>query len=115
MSEPPTEVKAVRQDVTVAPRGDIILCFEDETYIRVSSVVLSCFSPVFETMLGPSFKEGSEPGTALHPTEVDLPEDDAQAMKHLCYLLHGQRTESDGAPDEEFVRRLWELAIVADK
>lgn len=98
--------------INVAPLGDIVVAVgkdEAQKLLRVSKVLLRIASPVFEAMLGPSFKEGRSTYDASTPLE--LPEDDPSATTNLCQILHWNSkcvntTESDW---------LQKLAVVCDK
>lgn len=75
------------------PNGDVILVVgtENPKSILVSSKILTLASPVFAKMLGPNFLEGHElSDRGTQPYELRLPEDDAEAIIHICHLLHFQ-------------------------
>ena len=81
----------------VDPTGDITLLLHTsqdgrqmQSSIRVSSKVLSLASPVFAAMLGPSFAKGQGLGHVTSPNipEIDLHDDNAEAMLWLCKALH---------------------------
>jgi len=78
--------------VTIDPAGDVYLVCGLETEgpaitLRVSSQIMSLASPVFRTMLGPRFEEGTRL-TRSGSVEVLLPDDDAEAMTLICNILH---------------------------
>lgn len=66
--------------IDIAAAGDIMFAVGlRPRRLKVHSLVLKNASPVFNVMLGPSFKEGyqlSQPGL----TEIPLPEDNAEAI-----------------------------------
>ncbi|KAK5726164.1 hypothetical protein LTR17_012979 [Elasticomyces elasticus] len=76
------------QEVTLIEEGDVKLVLQNGTRVRVSSVVLSLASPVFKKMLGPHYLEGQAPRSAEQPKEVQLPDDDPNAMGKMLALLH---------------------------
>ncbi len=87
--------------------GDVFLkCGSKE--LLVHSKVLSLGSPVFKAMLGPQFREGNVPRSPSNPLNLELPEDQPQALVVLCWLLHHTKkemnTEHDGALLVELVR-----------
>ncbi|KAF9880238.1 hypothetical protein CkaCkLH20_02192 [Colletotrichum karsti] len=92
---------------------------EDETLhndeLRVSSKVLQLNSPVFKAMLSGKFKEATElaekKGTADDsPYDLDLPDDDVEAMSTLCRILHNVYVPESPRPVA-----LERLAFVCDK
>ena len=77
--------------MTIADDSDVVLILEngsEKIYVRVSSITLSCTSPVFATMLGPYFQEGQDARSFAAPKEISLPKDDRSAMQALCEILH---------------------------
>lgn len=103
--------KPTRKDVTVVDDGDIILALPKETFLRVSSVILSYASPVFKALLGPHFKEGQDVRSPTEPKKITLPEVDPSAMITLCAIVHFQGTGDEDLETSDFVR----VVIVADK
>ena len=83
----------------VDPEGDLILAVgPDRTPIRVSSKVLGLASPVFNKMLDSPFAEGrllskraSLRSSTVPPIQIDLPEDDPEAMIMFCNTVHIKR------------------------
>jgi hypothetical protein len=66
----------------------ILVCISDQnsgtpSRITASSYVLSAVSPVFKTMLGPNFREGTTLA-AFGSVELDLEDDDSQMMTLIC-------------------------------
>lgn len=98
--------------INIAPQGDLIVCVDSgplQKLARISSTIVKLASPVFRTMLGPSFKEGQTTHDSSNP--LMLPEDDATSMLNLFHILHyngdkANKTETD------WVQR---LVIVCDK
>lgn len=76
----------------VVNEGDIILQVRNRTNLRVCSQVLRLNSTVFSAMLGKDWAEGKAliGATAGAPCCLNLPEDDAEAMKLLCLVLHSR-------------------------
>ncbi|KAK1843432.1 hypothetical protein CCHR01_13927 [Colletotrichum chrysophilum] len=89
---------------------------EDETLqndeLRVSSKVLQLNSPVFKAMLGGKFKEGTELAerTGPEPYDLELPDDDVEAMSILCQILHNVYVPEIPKP-----MSLEKLAYICDK
>ncbi|KAK4541187.1 hypothetical protein LTR36_008261 [Oleoguttula mirabilis] len=100
--------------VDAAPDGDVVLVVASTLELRVSSVILSLTSPVFKAMLGPNFAEGHalRNNTTTVPKMIPLPEDDAEAMKILCLILHLQNTKVRTNIDLNLLLR---FAIAVDK
>lgn len=74
--------------ITIAATGDVILVAgQHSVKLRVNSTILRTASQVFEAMLGPNFAEGQELSSTT-PKEIKLEEDDAEAMKVICQVLH---------------------------
>ena len=100
---------------TIDPEGDVSLVVGTEKEaitIKVSSRVLSLASSVFSAMLRPHFSEGSqlmEEGS----TEVELVEDDPDAMLWICkYLHHRLDIDVDDPIEPKFLEK---VAIASDK
>ncbi|KAK5695122.1 hypothetical protein LTR17_024595 [Elasticomyces elasticus] len=114
-AEPATvmpENNTTLQDITIAEEGDIILVLEDgKKRIKVLAAILSFKSKVFKKMLGPHFLEGQTQRSSEQPQEIQLPEDDADAMVLMCQLLHS------GGPGKErgHLREVAVMASLADK
>lgn len=110
---PKTKTKKQRREedkrsmIEIDPEGDLILKVgtdDKQQSIRVSRSVLKLASPVFKAMLGPNFAESDA-------TVVDLPDDDPQAMRDLCKVVH-LRTSELNMRDRSWVLG---LAVVCDK
>lgn len=76
----------------VSPVGDIILVVgppgEEQLRLRVSSTILRSASKVFDAMFSPPWVESSRTLSIESPKNIDLPEDDPEAMKAICYAIH---------------------------
>ncbi|KAK4620128.1 hypothetical protein CLAFUW4_10891 [Fulvia fulva] len=75
----------------IAADGDVILIVgndDDKRRIRVASSILSAASPVLKALLGPHFREGSQPRSSASPVEILMPDDDSTAMTYVCRLIH---------------------------
>lgn len=103
----------------VAPDGDLILHVgtpRDGTHamtIRVSSTALTRTSKVFAALLDGHFKEGQAVRASESPQVVALPDDDEDAMRDMCMLLHVKTPPSYQRGMTIF--ELYELAMVIDK
>ncbi|CCC05470.1 unnamed protein product [Sordaria macrospora k-hell] len=78
--------------VEVSPTGDIILVVgspdEKQLRLRVLSIILRSASKVFDRMFSPGWIESSRTFSPESPINIDLPEDDPDSMKTICYALH---------------------------
>lgn len=74
-----------------------------------SSVVLRLVSPVFNVMLGPAFKEGSQTYTELAP--LSLPEDNPKIFNLFNDLVH---LKKDASNNWEY-KKLAGLTVFCDK
>ena len=101
---------ASKRRVDIDPEGDVLLQFED-IELRVSSKILKLSSKVWKAMFSLSFTEGSVL-SVNEPRHIPLPEDDSQAMKALCNILHHQSQNVITKPTDAFLES---LAITADK
>ncbi|KIW31444.1 uncharacterized protein PV07_03094 [Cladophialophora immunda] len=97
--------------IDIDPVGDLVIEIEDER-LRISSKVLSLASPVFGAMLSSGFKEGSLQTVEDNPRIIPLPEDDLEAFKLICKIIHFQL---DQIPQELKIDSLENLALVCDK
>lgn len=75
------------------------------------SQILTLSSPVFKSMLGPSFKEGHTLAAAS-TIELSLPEDDPRAMAILCHILHLRNHNVSLYPS---AKQVLDVAQLADK
>ncbi|KAK3380727.1 hypothetical protein B0T24DRAFT_664659 [Lasiosphaeria ovina] len=101
-----THVDSVRSD------GDLILVVgPEQVRLMVCSQVLRCASKVFDVMFGPRWSEGRDL-SSTSPKEVPLEEDDAEAMRTVCCVLHHRNdmVSEDPSPDE-----ILKIAIEVDK
>ena len=104
----------VIERVDVAADGDLVLLVGGKLELRVHSLLLKMNSPVFRAMLGPNWLEGQSLSSISEttPGTLALPDDDAQGMKYLCFMLHNQHDNLTGGS-----RRtgLLDIAKLADK
>ncbi|UNI19316.1 hypothetical protein JDV02_005507 [Purpureocillium takamizusanense] len=102
--------------VVAAPGGDVVLVVgKRRARIQVFSVVLRNSSRVFEAMLRPEFAEGAKLFLNTHgsaPVDIELPEDDPDAMGKLCKMLH---CTADAGASPGGAQSLLDLARAADK
>ncbi|KAJ9380979.1 hypothetical protein DTO063F5_6430 [Paecilomyces variotii] len=108
------------------PNGDIILVLnmicpdtneQTKMKLQVSSSFLASGSPVFQTMFTGGFEEAHrlrENVTSGIKTEIYLPEDNAEAMKELCEVIHHRETKSDSVVPRS-LDSVWETIILAQK
>lgn len=84
--------------------------------IRVSSAILNLSSKVFQAMLSPRFKEGTDllEATSASPLEIELADDDPQAMEAVCDIVH-LRNAGFAATCELAPYWILRIALVADK
>ena len=100
----------IRTDI--APDGDVILVVgPQKVRLRVHSQFLRSASKVFAAMLGPRWNDGRGLSEA-HTHEVSLMEDDADAMRTICYVIH---LRNDDVPQVIKPRELLQILIVSDK
>ncbi|EXJ71548.1 uncharacterized protein A1O5_05356 [Cladophialophora psammophila CBS 110553] len=97
--------------IDIDPDGDLIVEIEEQR-LRISSKVISLASPVFCAMLRSGFKEGTSQATTSDPRIIPLPEDDLEAFKLVCRVIHFQL---DQIPQELKIDALEKLALVCDK
>lgn len=95
-----------------APDGDVILVIgAGMKRLKAYSLVLKSASRVFSAMLGPRFNEGQRLDDN-ESTEIDMPEDDAEAMEIMLNVIHGcNNAVHDGLDASQILR----VAITADK
>ncbi|CAI6089262.1 unnamed protein product [Clonostachys chloroleuca] len=98
--------------VDIAVNGDVAFIVGPSCRrLRVYSLVLTNASTVFNAMLGPQFKEGhqlAQPGL----TEIELPEDNAEAIEIVFNIIHGR---NDRVSDTLDPGELLQVAIIIDK
>lgn len=101
----------------IAQSGDLVLAIGTpaNTKLLVSADVLKRASKVFAALLGPNFREGQKKGTSARPKEIELPEDNAKAMKDMCNLLHGNNVPAVAWAKSFKSPQILAFAIVVDK
>lgn len=76
----------------ICPTGDIILVVgppeDKQLRLKVSSILLRSASKVFDAMFSPPWIESSRTLSHDSPQDIELPEDDSEAMKAICYAVH---------------------------
>lgn len=98
----------------IHPQGNLDFIIGGGTHrLRVLTQVLSPASEPFALMLSPTYAEGQQQFSAEKPGEIELLEDDPEALKILCCLLHMQ-WEMAGL-DTMSSRNILDVVIVADK
>ncbi|PVH69810.1 hypothetical protein DL98DRAFT_564318 [Cadophora sp. DSE1049] len=99
--------------VKVAADGDVILVVGPEkTKLRVLSLFLKAASKLFSAMFGPDWKEGQNMLDRDMPVELLLPEDNADALKVICAVIHHQNNK---VPQTFDVGDVLGVAVTADK
>ena len=104
----------MKQDpiVDIAEDGDaVFIVGPSHSRIRAYSLLLKNASPVFKAMLAPSFKEGHQLAQA-GSTEIELPEDDAEAVEIAFKTIHGY---NDEIPETLSVDQVFQILLMADK
>jgi BTB/POZ domain len=97
-----------RNDSTIADiasDGDVILVVgAGMKRLKAYSLVLKSASKVFSAMLGPKFSEGQRLDEN-ESTEIDMPEDDAEAMEIMLNVIHGRNNAvHDGLDASQILR-----------
>ena len=96
----------------IFPDGDVVLIVgRDNIRLRAHSQCLRSASQVFATMFGPTWSEGQRLSREP-PTEVPLPEGDADAMRTICFIVHHR---NDLVPEHLTAEEVLQIAIEADK
>ncbi|KAK3292383.1 uncharacterized protein B0H64DRAFT_406507 [Chaetomium fimeti] len=108
--------------VDIAPDGDVVFIVgPTQRRIRVHSLFVKTASPVLDAMLGPNFKEGqrlAETSSAetssvkAGPVEIELPEDDADAIEIILNIIHGRNNK---VPEQLSPNKLLQVALAGDK
>ncbi|KAK3401529.1 hypothetical protein B0T20DRAFT_116496 [Sordaria brevicollis] len=105
--------------ITQSPDYDLALVVGPEKErILASSVVLRFASPVFAAMLSPPWVEGQglAGGTGSGTIkEIELPEDNAEAMEYICAVIHHQEVDDTPTESSSPSRDLLKIAILTDK
>jgi hypothetical protein len=98
--------------VDIVPDGDIILVVgAGMKRLRAYSLAIKSASKVFTAMLSPRFSEGQRLADNEW-TEIDMPEDDAEAMEIMLNVIHGINNAVHNGLDTSKILR---VAIIADK
>jgi hypothetical protein len=96
----------------IAPDGDVVFIVGRENVrLRVHSLILRSASKIFGAMFGPNWSEGQRLSKDL-PTEVSLPEDDAEAMRTILCVIH---LRNDLVPEHLTTQDFLQIAIEVDK
>ncbi|RYP49216.1 hypothetical protein DL768_005033 [Monosporascus sp. mg162] len=115
MSDEPSMMVTERNDsdaAVIAPDGDIILVVgAGMKRLKVYSLVLKRASKVFSAMLSPRFSEGQRLADN-ESTEIDMPEDDAEAMEIMLNVIHGC---NNAVRDDLDANQILRVAITVDK
>ncbi|PVH91394.1 hypothetical protein DM02DRAFT_664040 [Periconia macrospinosa] len=100
------------QVVNISRDGDVILIVGAENVrLRVQSQCLRSASKTFSAMFGPRWSEGQRLSKGS-PTEVPLPEDDADAMRTICCIVHHR---NDLVSQHLTAKEILRIAIGVDK
>lgn len=96
----------------ISPDGDVVLVVGSRNVrLRIQSQCLRCASKVFGAMFGPHWSEGQ--GLSKEsPREVPLVEDDADALRTICCVLHHRNAD---VPQSPTPKEVLQIAIEADK
>ena len=96
----------------IAPDGDVILVVgEDRVHLKVDSHCLRSASKVFRTMFGPNWHEGQDL-TTKSPKCINLDEDDSDALRTICGVIHHQQEPQERVPGP---RQILQIAVLSDK
>ncbi|KAF5702947.1 hypothetical protein FGLOB1_9320 [Fusarium globosum] len=99
--------------VEIAPDGDLFLIVgPEETKLRVRSMLLMAASKPFSVMFGPNWKEGHDMHGRGSPFDLSLPDDNANALKIICSIIHYQNEE---IPRTLTASDVFAVAVAADK
>jgi hypothetical protein len=96
----------------VSPDGDVVLVVGPrKVRLRIQSQCLRCASKVFSAMFRPHWNEGQ--GLSKEsPQEVPLVEDDADALRTICCVIHHR---NDDVAQSLTPKEVLQIAIEADK
>jgi hypothetical protein len=99
-------------NVDIAEGGKVVLIVgPEERRLCVSVSSLKNVSKVFHTTFGPHFSEGQNLGDiSSGPKEVQMPEDNADAIEIICSMMH-----FCNVPQEVGLDLMLHIAIAADK
>lgn len=96
----------------ISPDGDVVLVVGPrKERLRIQSQCLRCASKVFAAMFGPHWREG-QGLSKEHPREVPLVEDDADALRTICYIIHHR---NDDVPQSLTPEEVLQIFIEVDK
>ncbi|KXJ89944.1 hypothetical protein Micbo1qcDRAFT_206207 [Microdochium bolleyi] len=106
-----------RGDLWLHTEGTDIDGCSDPAYFQVCSRTMARASPVFDRMLFGHFFEAARNKDEAGRWAVDLPEDSTWAIKVLLWVIHGhyEHLRLSHAANADFVPRLYELLVLADK
>jgi len=96
----------------ISPDGDVVLVVGPRNVrLRIQSQCLRCASKVFDAMFGPTWSEGQ--GLSKESLqEVPLVEDDADALRIICCVIHHRNND---VPQSLTPMEVLQIAIEADK
>jgi hypothetical protein len=96
----------------ISPDGDVVpVVGPRNVRLRIQSQCLRCASKVFGAMFGPTWSEGQ--GLSKEsPWEVRLVEDDADALRIICCVIHHRNND---VPQSPTPIEVLQIAIEADK
>lgn len=108
----PAEPTGEADPVVISPDGDVILVVGPQAVrLKVYSLFLRSASKVFDAMLGPNWSEGQ--GLSKKTSrEILLVEDDAEALRIICCVIHHR---NDDVPQTLTPEQVLQIAIEADK
>lgn len=96
----------------ISPDGDVVLIVgPEQVRLRVQSQNLRSASKVFHAMFNSCWSEGQSLRKGL-PLEVTLDEDNADALRVICCIIHFR---NDHVPKSPEPIELFHIAIAADK
>ena len=96
---------------TLDRNGDILMTVQNRQFL-VASKILIFVSPVFRAMLESGFSEGTAARSSETPLEVELQDDDPEALEFILKTLHFQSIKAEDHPS---VDQLVSIAEVCDK
>jgi hypothetical protein len=116
LQDEPTEISSYgdvqEEPAEIDPKGDVFLVVGKENVrLRVNSQSLRSASKAFAAMFGPRWSEGQSLSKEV-PTEVALPDDDAETMRTICCVIHHR---NDMLPEDLTAKNVLKLAILVDK
>lgn len=110
--QPPTSFYKMDTD-EIDPHGDVVLVLgqDDIIRLRVFSSILTRASKPFAAMFDGRFAEG-ESLSGSSPKKIKLVDDNPEAMRLLCNILHMQ---NDKLPHTLSSEQLIDIALLVDK